>query len=75
MCRFCELKPNEKAFSNEGIERGELLSDDCDIDAYLIKHVYKFNNETEYFINLESYNGYESGFEINYCPICGKKLN
>ncbi|MGL4664781.1 MAG: hypothetical protein ACRCWA_07205 [Clostridium butyricum] len=74
MCEYCDFRNRKTAFSNEFVKRGKLLAGDCDIDAYIFKEEYIFKKDVDFSIRLESYNGYESGFDINYCPMCGRKL-
>lgn len=71
MCKYCEVKKNTEAFGMyDKVVRGELLTNDCDIDMYI-----ELKNE-RYFLTGESYDflGISSKETIKYCPFCGRKL-
>lgn len=72
-CKYCDCKPNKEPFSNDDVVRGELIADDCDVDAF-IKYDEKNN---DYELTLISYDYPKGGIdcEIKYCPFCGRKLN
>lgn len=72
-CKYCDCKPNKAPFSNEDVVRGELITDDCDVDAF-ISYDKKYD---DYGLVITSYDYPKGGVdcEISYCPFCGRKLN
>lgn len=73
MCKYCEFVKRNAVFSSDEIIRGELFTNDCDIEAYIVEEKYN-DGFKDYSIAFESYNGYETWCELNYCPMCGRKL-
>ncbi|HBF2467852.1 Uncharacterised protein [Clostridioides difficile] len=71
MCEYCEVKINTEPFSMyDTVVRGELLTNDSDIDMYI-----EFKDK-KYFITGASYDylSINSKKPIKYCPFCGQKL-
>ncbi|HBE9408362.1 TPA: hypothetical protein KNH94_003673 [Clostridioides difficile] len=71
MCKYCEVKINTEPFSMyDTVVRGELLTNDSDIDMYIeLKNGKHFLTGVSY-----DYLGISSKETIKYCPFCGRKL-
>ena len=73
MCKYCDFKYREKPFCKKKILRGKLLLDDCDVCIYIEK-VDCGKYGIEFDLNSDSYDSYDGSTGIEYCPICGRKL-
>lgn len=68
MCKYCDFKD----IIDEDTSRGEPIIDDCDVETYLEKECIK--GLTTYYLVSNSYYAGEPSEEVNYCPVCGRKL-
>ncbi|VIN26305.1 Uncharacterised protein [Clostridioides difficile] len=71
MCKYCEVKINTEPFNRHDVViRGELLTNDSDIDMYI-----ELKNE-KYFMTGASYDylGISGKKPISFCPFCGRTL-
>lgn len=65
-CKFCT---EEKESSQTGIRSGNFKIEIWKNDSQDL--------DNEFYLNVQHFNQniYEEDFKINYCPICGRKLN
>lgn len=66
---MCNCKIEQQQFENDPSHMDNLLEVDADLYLDKIKRIISVS------INGWSGGYIEKGFKINYCPICGEKLN
>ena len=67
MCEYCELLPRINGVTQKGkVIKSE---EDNDIKCEIYEGFMQVSNEFIYDFDLEL------SFPINYCPMCGRKLN
>ena len=64
MCKYCEIKQSEDSATRKMMKNKEIIVDIC-INAV---------NRKDYYLHIASAGVSKRCININYCPICGKKL-
>lgn len=70
MCRYCE---SPKAKTWQGVTLNDKTFETDDVRLSIVYGDYSDDEKEHYYISSES-NHIDASIEINYCPICGRKL-
>lgn len=80
MCEYCEKEEFESKYKNELYKNFPIIDDylekliDINKDDTPIQYIRKQDNKYQLVTELVNEDGDVISTEINYCPMCGRKL-